>query len=88
MLTFAAGISYYSPHLLLNVITIAPFWDDIDTTTAGHIFLRFSIEESLVEEVGNNISNAFDVRFSPTVLFIVTWNEVAPLSGSGTLVSS
>lgn len=63
-------------------ILIAPFWDDIDTTTAGEISYRYSNDQDLLVEVGAGIRDVFENTFSPSVLFIATWNRVAGIGGS------
>ena len=63
-----------------GVILIAPFWDDIDTTGSsgpgGQLFFRQSGDESLLAAVGAVISGIFMKSFSPTLLFIATWEGV------------
>ena len=43
---------------------------------AGRLFYRFSTDETLLQEVGAAISSAFVSNFSPTSLFIATWEEM------------
>ena len=68
-------------------ILIAPFWDDIYTELSGSIYHRFSSDQSLLLEVGRNVSDAFNTTFAPTQLFIATWDRVAAISGSSDAVS-
>ena len=65
------------PLLTTNATLIAPFLDDVDITSRGEIFFRFSVDETLLNEVAFNISQAFGINFSPSLLFIATWNRVA-----------
>ena len=68
-----------------DVAMIAPFWSDYDEdwliplddySIAGRLFYRFSTDETLLQEVGAAISSAFVSNFSPTSLFIATWEEL------------
>ena len=71
--------------LNFGVILIAPFWDDIETRESvggGRLFFRQSNDEALLTEVGTAISDVFMPSFSPTLLFIATWDEVTLTFGS------
>ena len=57
---------------------IAPFWDDV--LIPAEVYYRFAADPSLLEEVGGNISDAFNTSFTPTQLFIATWNRVAAIN--------
>ena len=67
-------------------LVIAPFWDDVDIRIAGQVQYRQSNASVLLNQVGTNISNAFNTSFSPVLLFIATWNEVAASSGTTDIV--
>lgn len=56
-------------------VLIAPFWDNIDILIAGQILYRFSNNITLLEEVGSSINDGSG--FSPSLLFIATWDRVA-----------
>lgn len=91
ILSFRTGFTDFNPvnfPLSSNRddILIAPFWDDVNINVAGDIFYRFTTNQSLLDEVGGNISKAFEVVFKPVMLFVATWNEVARLSGSSSIV--
>lgn len=67
-----------NPFPLTSVdILIAPFWDDHDVRIEGRILYRFSEEASLLEEVGASVNASFGLSFTPTLLFIATWEGVA-----------
>ena len=51
------------------------------------IYYRFSVDPSLLEEVGVNISDAFDTSFTPSQLFVATWDRAAAIIGSVNVVS-
>ena len=62
-------------------VLIALYWHDHDVNVAGQIFYRFSEEQALLSEVGTNISTAFGVIFSPSLLFVATWDMVSRYRG-------
>ena len=59
-----------------NVPLMAPYWDD----KPGDVLYRISNNQTLLDKVSSHIADAFS-EFSPTMLFIVTWNRV-PQSSS------
>ena len=67
-------------------LVIAPFWDDVDFRIAGQVLYRQTNSPDLLNQVGTNISNVFNTSFSPVLLFIATWNEVAASSGTADTV--
>ena len=59
-----------------NVPLMAPFWDN----KPGDVLYRISNNQTLLDKVSSHIADAFS-EFSPTMLFIATWNRV-PQSSS------
>ena len=59
-----------------NVPLMAPYWDNMP----GDVQYRISNNQTLLDKVSSHIADAFS-EFSPTMLFIVTWNRV-PQSSS------
>ena len=57
-------------------ILIAPFWDDFDVGAGGQILFRQTSDEELLALTGSTINDAFFLDFSPTLLFIATWDGV------------
>ena len=57
-------------------VLIAPFWDDFDVGQGGDILFRQTNDESLLEAVGTRIEEGLMWDFSPTLLFIATWDGV------------
>ena len=58
---------------------VAPFWADVDTTSAGEVWYRESTDLDLLARATTQINNAFPLvapRFSAAHLFIVTWDHV------------
>ena len=86
VISFRGSFTSFSPSSLPNsrAVMIAPFWNDIDTDITGEIFYRFTTNVSLLNEAQLCIS---DPLFSPTLLFIATWNMVAEFLGSSDTVS-
>ena len=50
---------------------IAPYWDD----KPGDVLYRISNNQTHLDKISSHIADAFSV-FSPTILFIATWNRV------------
>ena len=55
---------------------MAPYWDD----KPGDVLYRISNNQTLLDKISSHIADAFS-EFSPTMLFIATWNRV-PQSSS------
>ena len=58
---------------------VAPFWADVDTTSAGEVWYRQSTDLDLLARATTQINNAFPLvrpQFSAVHLFIVTWDRV------------
>ena len=62
--------------LLTNDVLIAAFWDGVNTFFGGQVFFRQTNDENLLTQVASTVESAFMVDFSPTLLFIVTWDGV------------
>ena len=69
---------------------IAPFWHDFDPTLGGNIYYRQTNNSQELQLFQTSLSSALNTRglgnFSPTLLFIVTWDQVPEFLGS-TLVN-
>ena len=68
---------------------IAPFWDDIDITRFGNIFYRQTNDTTLLQRARDQLQELFPSsgNFTPTTLFIATWDRVAQFEG-GSQVST
>lgn len=56
---------------------IALHWADHNVRLGdGEIFYRISEDTALLSEIGTNISVSFSTNFSPSSLFIATWENV------------
>ena len=59
---------------------IAPFWDVVDIERFGNIFYRTTFNAALLQRAHDQLQELFPSsgNFTPTTLFIVTWDRVAP----------
>ena len=80
VLSFRSGFydSSPDPFPLSYYILIAPFWNDVYLYRGGNIFYRFTDDESILNDVGMTIRDAFENDFSPALVFIATWDRVTP----------
>ena len=73
--------------LSTNDILIAPFWDDSNVESGGQVLFRLSDNQTLLKQVGSIINDRLEYDFTPTMLFIVTWNRIPEFRGSPDIVS-
>lgn len=78
--TFGSFIPRSFPLNNIDHVLIALYWDVHDLRNQGQILYRVSQDQPLLQEVGTNISQAFSTSFTPTRLFIATFDEVLRLS--------
>ena len=74
--------------LSANISLIAPFWGDVDITRFGSIFYRETSNVTLLQRARDQLQGLFSSsgNFTPTTLFIATWDRVAefvPLGSVG-----
>ena len=60
---------------------IAAFWANADTQGAGAVYYRETSNSSLLKKAEREIGLSYGGNFSPTSLFIVTWDRVGYSSG-------
>ena len=62
---------------------IAPFWDDVDIRRFGNIFYRQTNDTTLFQRAHDLLQELFPSsgNFTPTTLFIATWDRVAQFGG-------
>ena len=62
---------------------IAPFWDDVDIRRFGSIFYRETSNVTLLQRARDLLQELFPSsgNFTPTTLFIATWDRVAEFGG-------
>ena len=93
VLSFQQSFGAFSPqsfpldHTELTAV-VALYWADHDIRIGGLIFYRVTEDEVLLDSVGSEISSAFNTSFSPTWLFIATWEEVVDYAGHPNIVRS
>ena len=77
---------YFSP---IFTPLIAPFWDDVDIRRFGTIFYRQTSNVTLLQRARHQLQELFPSsgNFTPTTLFIATWDRVAQFRG-GSQVSA
>lgn len=63
-------------------ILIAPFWN----RHPGRTLYRFSNDSALFNRVRLQVEEAVNEYFTPTSLFIATWERVAQFNGNSTTV--
>ena len=68
---------------------IAPFWNFVDIRRFGNIFYRETSNVTLLQRARDQLQELFPSsgNFTPTTLFIATWDRVAQL-GEGSEVST
>ena len=87
LLSFNRRYTSSSPRLfpLVEEVLISPFWADININVQGRIFYRFSsITSSIHYKLDLYIA---DSSFSPSSVFIATWDGVAEYNSDGRDVS-
>lgn len=75
-------------HFPTNNVIIAPFWADADTRSAGTVSYGSNRDRSVLARAAEQIRVVFPEHssFSPSYLFIVTWNGIGYYNRKGDLV--
>ena len=62
---------------------IAPFWDVVDIERFGDVFYRITSNVTLLQRAHVQLQELFPSsgNFTPTILFIATWDRVAQFGG-------
>ena len=92
VISFRAAFNYYHSRpfpITTNDILIAPFWDYTSFRDffhlqgSGQVLFRLSDNQTLLNEVGSTINDidTLEFVFTPTMLFIVTWNGIPQYYG-------
>ena len=73
----------------INNTLIAPFWDNLGLRRFGNVFYRTTSNAALLQRAHDQLQELFPSsdNFTPTTLFIATWDRVAEYEG-GTQVSA
>ena len=67
-------------------ILIAPFWADSNVVNGGQVLFRLCNNQTLLHQVGSTINDSLECDFTPTMLFIVTWNRIPQYGRSFNIV--
>ena len=63
---------------------IAPYFHDVDLNSGGTIFYRQTTDDNHLSSIGTFINLLTELSdFNPSLLFVATWFQVAPYSGTG-----
>ena len=86
IISFGLQFTEFTPQRfpLNNLVPlIAPFWDDVDITRFGNIFYRQTSNAALLQRARDQLQELFPSsgNFTPTTLFIATWDRVAEYGG-------
>ena len=86
IISFQLGFRFAIPQRfpLNNFIPlIAPFWNFVDIRRFGNIFYRETSNAALLQRARDQLQELFPSsgNFTPTTLFIATWDGVAPYQG-------
>ena len=67
----------------LHPLSIVPFGASVDITRFGHVFYRMTSNATLLQRVCDQLQELFpsSSNFTPTTLFIATWDRVAQVGG-------
>ena len=79
LLSFLKGVSQFSSRRfpLPDGKLIAPFWADVDTTRTGIVWYRSTTEADLLGRFIDMVARLQNQdSFTPSYLFIVTWDHV------------
>ena len=86
-------ISFISPKIKssspkeypISTPIISPFWSDIDTEVGGQIYYRESSSSSDLNQAEREIAKGYSTSFSPSRLYIITWDQVAAYDGDSSV---
>ena len=91
VISFTTAVSEYTLAPLPlpdNFQLIAPYWADVDTRGTGAVWYRMTTDTELLMRTRQWVQTAFidQSKFSPTSLFIATWEAVGYYSNHTDLV--
>ena len=83
-ISFTTAVSSFTPDpfpLSGDLELIAPYWADVDTTGTGVVWYRQTGDSVLLNRARDDIRAAFTaLDFTPSYLFIATWDHVGYFS--------
>ena len=67
----------------VDTTLIVPFWDNLGIGRSGSIFYRQTNDTTLLQRARDQLQELFPSsgNFTPTTLFIATWDRVAQFEG-------
>ena len=82
LISFESSFSQFNPSRFpINAgnVLIAPFWADADTREngSGTVFYRETTNPTLLQRASREIQDGLLVSFSPSHLFIATWDSIS-----------
>ena len=85
ILSFRSQYLQYFPEMFpsTGLPLIAPFWNDVNIRRFGNISYRITSNATLLQRARDQLQELFPSsgNFTPTTLFIATWDRVAPFGG-------
>uniref|UniRef100_A0A8C6Y043 NIDO domain-containing protein n=1 Tax=Naja naja TaxID=35670 RepID=A0A8C6Y043_NAJNA len=80
VVSFGKYVSEYTPTafpLKEGIPFVAPFWADVDNRVSGSIYWRQTEDSVLLSRFAADLSRYLvDISFTPTWMFIATWDQV------------
>lgn len=84
MISFDSPVTAYTPEPLPisgSRVLLSPYWADVDTrpSDGGFVYYRRSTDPTLLNNARDQIRAVFPLNFqtfTPTFLFIATWDHV------------
>ena len=83
MVSFDAAVSTFTPQpfpISGSRVLLSPYWGDVDTrpSNGGFVYYRQTTDSTLLTRARNQVRALFPdfSSFTPTFLFIVTWDHV------------
>jgi len=81
LVSFESSFSQFNPRrfpINSGNALIAPFWADADTREngSGTVFYRETTNPTLLQRASREIQDGLLVSFSPSHLFIATWDSI------------
>ena len=87
IISFESSFSQFNPSRFPRFAgneLIAPFWADADTREngSGTVFYRETTNPALLQRASREIQDGLLVSFSPSHLFIATWDSIGYFGGT------
>ena len=83
MVSFDAPVSIFTPRSFPingSLVLLSPYWGDVDTrpSNGGFVYYKNTTDSILLTKARNQVRTLFPAfaNFTPTFLFIATWDHV------------